>query len=583
MTTPIVNDVSPRNQFVALQDSTIFIYDFLVLVDSDLDVFLTPLGTAPSSADKLQLTVEYNVDGVGNSNGGNVTLVNKANAGDIITIERNSPIERPTNFNPGDFTVEEMNDALNAQVTFAQDNEVVAEKLTPAYTTSAVIEPGQVLLPQLGPNEFWLGTLGGDAIRTAKLDEAPDCASLRIDLAVEAEFADGAGLVGYFDGQPITGVGPTTVRLALDRLNETVIIPAVSQLSANNNIVLGGDFGTNPFQEGIAFNSTEIGTGRYIADGWGIQLTGPMRVETTKDPNDPVPISLSNVFSDNSLKVTVITAQPVLLANERGVLDQPIEGYYFRKIAERPFSISFEVRASVAGTYCVGIVSDGSDTSIVKEYTITTPNVWERQTLDLPGSPPAGNWGDFKTDRGITLHFCLGAGVNSQQAPDTWQANGNKIATANQVNFFETIGNTFNINFIQVEPTKVTPFQMRSQEEEIAFAQRYFEKSYNIDVIPGTVTKIGEIFDVHASLGNPQSTWPGFVKIFNTRKRVIPLVNWFSPETGIINRVFIDPGDLVATPFETSELVTGGMGTISVTIQGATLTGHFVANARMGL
>ncbi len=585
MTTPIVNDVSPRNQFVALQDSTIFMYDFLVLVDSDLDVFRTPVGQAASSADILQLTVDYNVDSVGDSNGGNVILTSPANAGDIITIERNSPIQRPTNFNPGDFTVEEMNDSLNAQTTFSQDNEVVAEKLTPAYTTSAIVEPGQVLLPQLGANEFWLGTLGGDAIRTAKLSEAPDCASLRADLAVEAEFADGARLVGYFDDTP-AGVGPTTVRDALSRVIAAVIVPPEFQVSANNNIVLGGDFSTNPFQEGISFNASDIGLSRYIADGWGVQVTSTIRASTKKDLNDPVPISLSKVFSDASLEITNEIPKAVLAANDRAVLDQPIEGYYFRKIAERAFSLSFYVRSPIVGTYCVALISTAGDRSIVKEYTIVNANTWEKQTLDFPASvASAPSWGDFKTDRAVTLHFTLAAGTDFHQTADTWQNNGIKFSTANQINFFASAASsTFNINLIQVEPTKVTPFQMRSQEEEIAFAQRYFEKSYNIDVIPSTATQTGmQIYIVTAVAAQTDTNMAGLQKGFITRKRIIPGITWFSPVTGASDRInLFGFGDVVATPNQEGESTTGTVNTVAIAL-GDTVDGHFVANARMTL
>lgn len=584
MTTPIVNDTSPRIQLVALQDSTIFIYNFVIFVDSDLAVFKTPVGQPPSSADLLQLTVDYNVDGVGDSNGGNVILVSPANAGDIITIERASPIQRITNFNPGDFTVEEMNDALNSQTTFSQDNEMIAEKLTPSYEDSAIVAPGQVKLPQLGDGEFWIGAPLGDGIVKAQLDQAPDCADLRTDLAVEAEFVDGARLVGFFDSTP-AGVGPTTVHDALLKVTEAVIIPVNEQISANNNIVLGGDFSTNPFQEGISFSDIDIGVERYIADGWGIQITGTMRAATTKDLNDPVPVSLSNVFSDASLKITNQVPQAVLLTADRGALVQPIEGYYFREIAQRPFFLSFYTRSSVTGTYCIAFVSNGNDTSFVAEYTIPVANVWKRQIIEVPASPFLGIWGDYKTDRGVTLIFTLAAGTNSQQVAGTWLPDGNKIATSNQVNFFDSaLGSTFNINLIQVEPTKNTTFDIRSQQQEIAFAQRYFEKSYNIDVAPGTVTEEGVIFNFVDQF-EFNIVHPLFQQSFRTDKRIIPQMTWFADTSSTPDRVRGDIEGLfvVASTERVGTASTGILSTSTIVAIPQSLFGHYRADARMAL
>ncbi len=585
MATLIVDDISPRIQFIALPDQTIFIYPFVIFKDSDLVVFKTPNGQAASdTADILQLTIDYVVSGVGNSDGGTIILTNPAVGGDIITIERDAPIERTTNFTPGSFTTEQMNDALNSQVTFSQDNEMISEAITPKYQESDLILPGQVILPKLGDGEFWIGSPTASGISKAQLDQAPDCADLRTDLAVEAEFIDGARIVGYFDDNPISGVGPTTVRDALSKVIDAVIVPVGEQISANNNIVLGGDFSTNPFQEGESFTSTEIGLARYIADGWGIQLDGSMRVSTKKDLNDPVPIGTSNVFSDASMEITVVTPQASIGVDDRGVLDQPIEGYYWRDVAQRTFFVSFYVRSSVIGTYCMAIVNNSADTSFVKEYTVDAPNQWKQIIIEVSPSPVLGGWGDFKTDRAVTFIFTLAAGTNSQQAEGSWIAGGNKIATVNQVNFFASGGNTFNIDLIQMEPAKVTPFEMRPQQQEIAFAQRYFEKSYNIETIPGAPTVVGVLRNVIAVFPDGQETWYTFQKTFATSKRITPIMNWFSPVTGQINTVnLIGTGDLVAIPIDPGETTTGGVGTGPVAIESITLEGHFTANARMPL
>ena len=584
MATPIVNDISPRIQFVSLPDQTVFVYPFVIFEGSDLTVFKTPVGIPASAADKLEFIVDYNVTGIGADEGGTVVLNVGANGGDIITIARTSPIERVTNFKPGDFSVEEMNDALNSQVTFSQDNEMVGEKLTPNYEPSAIVESGQLLLPQLGDGEFWIGSPDGKGLIKAQLDQAPDCADLRADLAVNAgPIVAGANLVGFFDFAG-GGPGPTNVQLALEEVIEEVIEIQTAQDKRDKNILLGGDFGTNPFQEGTVFSDTQIGSKRYIADGWEIGIVGAMRVSTDSDINNPVPIVLSDIYSDLSLKIVNEVPQATIAANERAILSQPMEGYYFREIAQRISFLSFYVRSSVTGTYCVALVSNGGDTSWVEEYVINTPNVWRRVIIEIPPSPAAGLWGDYRESRAVSLNFTLAAGVDSQQTAGSWQAIGNKIATANQVNFFDSpVGANFNINLIKLEPIQVTPFQTISQEEEIAWAQRYFEKSYNIFQFPGVVSNAG-MTSFYQPFNVPFMR--SFIRTFKSEKRVTPAITWFSPATGAANKIHrFSPAaadfDVVQQADESTSDT--GFPDVFTVLAGELVGAHFTANARMNL
>lgn len=184
MANVIVNDIQPRIQHVALQDQTVFTFPFVVFEASDLKVFLTPLGqVASDTADILQLGIDYVVEGVTDSNGGNVILSQKANVEDFITILRDSPISRTTNFAPGNFSEEQMNDGLNEQTTFSQDNEMFRVKLHPQYPKSAFILQGQLLLPQLGPNQVWKATPDGKGLIAVNFSTT-NCDTLRQDLAV---------------------------------------------------------------------------------------------------------------------------------------------------------------------------------------------------------------------------------------------------------------------------------------------------------------------------------------------------------------------------------------------------------------
>lgn len=583
MANVIVNDIQPRIQYVALQDQTVFFFPFVTFEASDLKVFLTPVGnTASDGADILQLGIDYVVEGIADSNGGNVILTNSANGGDFITILRDSPISRTTNFAPGSFSEEQMNDALNEQVTFSQDNEMFRDKLNPQYQQSDFFLPGQLVLPKLGANQVWKATADGNGLIAVDFS-ITNCDTLRQDLAVEAEFSCGARLVGYFDAR-VGGLGQTTVNLALD-----AAFDVIQPVSATNNIILGGDFSTNPFQEGVSFSDIDIGVARYIADGWGIQLVGTMRVSTLQDLAFPVPVALSNIFSDASLKITSAVIQAVMAADDRCVLDQPIEGYYFREIAQRTSFLTFYVRSSVTGTYCIGLVNTGSDQSFIKEYTIAVANTWEKKIIEIPPSPVAGVWGNYREERAATLVFTLAAGVNSQNTQGSWISGGNFIATANQVNFFGApLGSTFNIALIQIEPTKGTPFQIRSQEKELAFAQRYFEKSYNQGVNPGTITRVGSGYFVNAIPG--EIIYPGLAHDFAVGKRVTPFVTWYSTDSGLANFIFerIPAGSDVPVNLSPSfgfpaETNTGFPQSLSAGNVGDQLLSQYTANARMDL
>ena len=76
------------------------------------------------------------------------------------------------------------------------------------------------------------------------------------------------------------------------------------------------------------------------------------------------------------------------------------------------------------------------------------------------------------------------------------------------------------------------PFSPRHIQQEIALCQRYYEKSYNLDVAPGTVTTTGQ-------LGGQQVGSDSFVAHvpFQTRKRSTPSLVIYSPATGAAGKV----------------------------------------------
>jgi len=121
----LVNDNTPRVQYVATASQTVFAYPFAIFVNADLKVYQTLAGAdANDTTDILTLTTDYTVSGASTTDGGNVTLVTGASAGDIITIERDLAMERTTDYqNLGDLESSSLNTDLDRLVMMTQQNE----------------------------------------------------------------------------------------------------------------------------------------------------------------------------------------------------------------------------------------------------------------------------------------------------------------------------------------------------------------------------------------------------------------------------------------------------------------------------
>ena len=116
MATISVGDLTPRNQYTATSGQTVFAYSFPIFVDSDLKVY--------KGSTLLTLTNHYTVSGAATDNGGNVTLTTGATAGEIITIYRDMPVARTSDYQTnGDLRAETLNDDLDKLAMMIQQIE----------------------------------------------------------------------------------------------------------------------------------------------------------------------------------------------------------------------------------------------------------------------------------------------------------------------------------------------------------------------------------------------------------------------------------------------------------------------------
>ena len=285
-----------------------------------------------------------------------------------------------------------------------------------------------------------------------------------------------------------------------------------------NRIINGG---MDISQRGTSFAAVVNGT--YTLDRWSYAQSNDASITITQNSDVP-----SNNEFQNSLRVTVNTADASIASGQYGFLQQTIEGYNIRDLIGRTFTVSFWARSTKTGIHCATVKNSSLDRCYVAEYTINTTNTWEYKTITVSGGlPTAGTW-NYTNVAGLLVNFTLAAG-STLQGSVGWNTTS-VIATSNQVNCLDSSAgpNIFAITGVQLELGPVaTPFEHRPFGAELALCQRYFQKSYHIIDAPGTV--IGSALRYQAS-GTAGESAPCVV--YPVTMRTTPIYVIYSDVTG---------------------------------------------------
>ncbi len=188
----------------------------------------------------------------------------------------------------------------------------------------------------------------------------------------------------------------------------------------------------------------------------------------------------------NSLVGTVTTADASPSTYYGYAISHRIEGYNtadfgFGATGASSITLSFWVRSSITGTYCLTFCNENVDRAYATTYTINSANTWEYKTITVAGDT-TGTW--YKTtNAGVILVWGLGGG-SGRQAPslNTWNtgaAGGYTITDASGcVDWIATNGATFYITGVQLEKgSTATSFDFRAYGTELALCQRYYYKN----------------------------------------------------------------------------------------------------------
>jgi len=308
---------------------------------------------------------------------------------------------------------------------------------------------------------------------------------------------------------------------------DTVYSPATEVINFNDNIIINGDF--DLWQRGVNFPFTTSSI--YTADRF--EIIGNSGAGTMSR-NTAVPTQVqSGHTSRYSYLLDVTTADAAVAAGDFRSIRYIVEGYDAKTLYGNYMTLSFWVRATKAGTYCVSFRNRTPDRSYVAEYTISASNTWEYQTITVNHNESSGTW-ETDNSEGIDITWSISCGSTYHTTADAWQT-GNYLTTSNQVNGMDNTANYFYLSQVRLERGQVaSQFVPRLFDTELRLCQRYYYKTYNQASAPGTIEDVGSI---QARADGTSDYQPALQIRYPVPQRVSATQVWYSTALATANYI----------------------------------------------
>ena len=262
--------------------------------------------------------------------------------------------------------------------------------------------------------------------------------------------------------------------------NATFAGTAVPASSFLRNRIINGDMRIDQRNAGAAVtytNSVGYGIDRWRNVALGTSLGFSIARSTT--------VPTGSGFT-NSLLATVTTAKNPASTDQARV-NQYIEGFNISDLDwgtanAKTVTLSFWVRSSVTGTYCVALSNaDSATRSYVATYSISAANTWEQKSITILGDT-SGTW-TTSNSVGIGVSFALGSGTSFNAASASTWYGAEYQQTSAQTLWINNASATFYLTGVQLEVgSAATPFERRQYGQELALCQRYYQRDVLVTV-----------------------------------------------------------------------------------------------------
>lgn len=215
----------------------------------------------------------------------------------------------------------------------------------------------------------------------------------------------------------------------------------------------------------------------YVVDAWKVEGAGTLVVTGEQSTDAPVGFI-------NSLKVSVTTANPILVAGDMAVIYTPIEGYRAARLAwgttsAQPITLTFWCKTHRPGDYSFVVKNKLADRNFAVVFTQAVADEWEYQTFTIPGDT-LGVW-EKTNQTSIYLMFTMACDPALCIAPQVWSETS-AAGAVGTINGAGDITDTMQITGVLLLPGVESPsytrsaLAMRPYDQELVTCKRYWQK-----------------------------------------------------------------------------------------------------------
>jgi hypothetical protein len=246
--------------------------------------------------------------------------------------------------------------------------------------------------------------------------------------------------------------------------------------SMNENIIINGNM--DIWQRGTSFSvsASTLQKTQYIADMFYYAKYGAMGYDVTRSTSVPNFIGTENQSSFYSLEAKCSAPSNSIGGNNYVMIGTRIEGYNYAPMIGKSVSLSWWVKSSLSGNYCMTIMNSLYNKSYIIPYSINESGMWEKKDVSL--YIPLDRTGFFGSGLGLDIKWILTSGSLFHSDSSLQWIDGYYFATSNQVNSASSLNNTFSLAQVKLEIGSIsTPFYPKNHNEELEKCKRYFRKS----------------------------------------------------------------------------------------------------------